>query len=95
MVDLWPGTQSIRILGSAALALAYVASGRLDLYFHHMVSPWDTAAGILLVREAGGTVRDRDGNQGRPEIQSIIAGNTGIVEDFLRMSEGSNWRVGT
>ena len=94
MVDLWPGTQSIRILGSAALALAYVAVGRLDLYFHHMVSPWDTAAGILLVREAGGIVKDRDGNLGRPESQSIIAGNEQIVDDFLRIAEGSDWRGG-
>ena len=94
MVDLWPGTQSIRILGSAALALAYVASGRLDLYFHHMVSPWDTAAGILLVREAGGSVKDRDGGQGRPESQSIIAGNEHIVDDFLRIAEGTDWRTG-
>ena len=94
MVDLWPGTQSIRILGSAALALAYVAAGRLDLYFHHMVSPWDTAAGILLVREAGGIVKDRDGNLGKPESQSIIAGNEQIVDDFLRIAEGTDWRVG-
>ena len=94
MVDLWPGTQSIRIFGSAALALAYVAAGRLDLYFHHMVSPWDTAAGILLVREAGGIVKDRDGNLGKPESQSIIAGNEQIVDDFLRIAEGTDWRVG-
>lgn len=94
MVHLWPRTQSIRILGSAALALAYVASGRLDLYFHHMVSPWDTAAGILLVREAGGTVKDRNGNEGRPESQSIVAGNAAIVDDFLKIADGSEWRVG-
>lgn len=94
MVALWPGTQSIRILGSAALALAYVASGRLDLYFHHMVSPWDTAAGILLVREAGGTVKDRNGTQGRPESQSIVAGNAAIVDDFLKIADGSEWSVG-
>jgi myo-inositol-1(or 4)-monophosphatase len=49
--------RGLRRLGSAALDLAYVACGRFDAYFEHNLQPWDVAAGILLVREAGGLVR--------------------------------------
>ena len=42
---LWPGMQAVRIMGSAALGLAYTASGRADVYFHHCLAPWDIAAG--------------------------------------------------
>ncbi|MFM7179540.1 MAG: inositol monophosphatase family protein, partial [Bacteroidota bacterium] len=49
--------RGLRRLGSAALDLAYVACGRFDAYFEHNLQPWDVAAGILLVREAGGMVR--------------------------------------
>ena len=49
---------SIRITGSAALDLAYVASGRLDGFFHNKINIWDVAAGVLLVQEAGGIVND-------------------------------------
>ncbi|MBM3936376.1 MAG: inositol monophosphatase [Sphingomonadales bacterium] len=54
--------RGLRRLGSAALDLAYVACGRFDAYFEHNLQPWDVAAGILLVREAGGVVSGiRDG----------------------------------
>ena len=49
---------NIRNLGCAALDLAYVASGRLDGYFHNNINLWDVAAGILIVKEAGGTLND-------------------------------------
>ena len=49
---------NIRNLGCAALDLAYVASGRLDGYFHNNINLWDVAAGILVVKEAGGTLND-------------------------------------
>ena len=48
----------MRNTGSAALDLAYVGSGRLDGYFHNNIKLWDIAAGILIVKEAGGTVND-------------------------------------
>ena len=60
--SLWPGMQSIRIMGSSALGLAYAACGRVDIYFHHHLAPWDIASGLLLVSEAGGTAVDRHGN---------------------------------
>ena len=52
----------LRRFGAAALDLAWVAAGRLDAYWERNLSPWDMAAGLLLVREAGGFVTDLDGN---------------------------------
>jgi myo-inositol-1(or 4)-monophosphatase len=49
-------TRGVRRLGSAAADLAYVACGRFDAFYEYSLSPWDVAAGILLVEEAGGTV---------------------------------------
>jgi myo-inositol-1(or 4)-monophosphatase len=54
--------QGVRRLGSAALDLCYVAAGRLDGYWEVALQPWDKAAGILIVQEAGGTVTDFRGN---------------------------------
>ena len=51
----------LRRFGAAALDLAYVAAGRFDIYWERNLSPWDMAAGILMVREAGGFVTDLDG----------------------------------
>ena len=51
-----PKCQAVRRTGSAALNLAYVACGRLDAHWAHFIHPWDSAAGVLLVREAGGTL---------------------------------------
>ena len=55
--------------------LAWVASGRFDGYWHHGLSPWDIAAGILLVREAGGRVTDIDGGDAMFTKGSVIAAN--------------------
>lgn len=54
-------TRKIRISGSTATDLAYVAAGRFDFYFEYDLKPWDVAAGILLVREAGGDVHNMEG----------------------------------
>ena len=89
---LWPGLQSIRLMGSAALGIAYAAAGRVDLYFHHALSPWDMAAGLVLVREAGGTVVDR---QGRPAVlsaPSVIASSHHLIGRFLQATESMEWR---
>ena len=56
---LWPRTQAYRLMGSSALSIAYAASGRLDFYLHHSLSPWDIASGILLASEAGAQVLDQ------------------------------------
>ena len=74
----------IRRLGSAALDLAYVAAGRMDGFWEHGLSPWDVAAGILLVREAGGFVTDEKGGQECSTTGSIVAGNEAIHRALLK-----------
>ncbi len=70
----------IRRLGSAALDLAYIASGRFDGFWEVALQPWDMAAGALLVREAGGIVIDYAGNELNVlHASSIIAGNADIT----------------
>ena len=90
--ELWPGMQSVRIVGSAALGLAYAACGRFDLFVHHMLYPWDIAAGILLVREAGGAISDRDGGPVGIRSEGAIAGAPRAHADFLRLAAGRPWR---
>ncbi len=58
-----PKCQAVRRTGSAALNLAYVACGRLDAHWAHYIHPWDSAAGVLLIREAGGTVTASKGGE--------------------------------
>jgi myo-inositol-1(or 4)-monophosphatase len=58
-------SRGVRRFGSAALDLCYVASGRFDGYWEHSLKPWDALAGVLLVREAGGTVTDYQGGHDR------------------------------
>ncbi|MGQ9594664.1 MAG: inositol monophosphatase family protein [Anaerolineae bacterium] len=79
---LGPEVGVFRTLGSAALGLAYVAAGWLDAYFHLALGPWDTAAGVLLVEEAGGRVTLVDGSPWTPEATSILASN-GLLHDQL------------
>jgi myo-inositol-1(or 4)-monophosphatase len=74
----------IRRMGAAALDLAYLAAGRLDGFWEDMLSPWDVAAGIILIREAGGFVSDRNGEQGMFDNGSIVAGNETIHRALLK-----------
>jgi len=74
--------QGIRRGGSAALDLAYVSCGRLDGFWEQKLKPWDMAAGMLLVEEAGGRVSDRSGNGTDPYTQFIVATN-GVIHDLL------------
>lgn len=68
-------TAGIRRAGSAALDLANVACGRLDAFWELALAPWDVAAGILLVREAGGVVTDLDGNTAELRAGAYVAGS--------------------
>ena len=90
--SLFPGMQSVRIPGSAALGLAYAACGRYDLFVHNYLLPWDLAAGILLVREAGGLITDRDGATISIDSEGCVAGGGAVHADFLRLTEGMPWR---
>jgi myo-inositol-1(or 4)-monophosphatase len=65
----------VRITGSTALDLAYVAAGKFDGFFIHRLSPWDIAAGSLLVTEAGGFIESFDGKKSPFETRNIIAGS--------------------
>jgi myo-inositol-1(or 4)-monophosphatase len=76
-------TSGARISGSAAMDLAWVASGRFDAYWQHGLSPWDVAAGAVIVREAGGTVTDLEGRDGFLASGSIVAGNEAMHRALL------------
>lgn len=83
--------EDVRRTGSAALDLAYVACGRMDAYFEAGVKAWDIAAGVLLVREAGGRVCDfRGANAARmdergPEALQVVAGNIKVVDELQKL----------
>ena len=76
--------QRVRLLGSAALGLAYAAAGWFDLHYHLDLRPWDVAAGLLFVREAGGHVVDIDGQEATTASGSFVAGNRLILDEFLQ-----------
>ena len=73
----------IRRFGAAALDLAFIAAGRFDIYWERNLSPWDMAAGTLIVREAGGYVTDLDGNERTMEPGDIIAGNEDMQREVM------------
>lgn len=73
----------VRRSGSAAIDLAYLAAGRNDMFFELMLSPWDIAAGILLVKEAGGIITDTDGNAIDLSRPSPVMAATPKTYDFL------------
>jgi myo-inositol-1(or 4)-monophosphatase len=75
----------LRRFGAAALDLGWVAAGRLDGYWERSLSPWDMAAGIALVREAGGFVTDLDGRDVSPASAGILAANEAIHRELLRV----------
>ena len=89
---LWPNMQSVRVMGSATLGLAYAASGRLDIFFHQAMAPWDIAAGMLLVRESGGALVDRlDGSPATLESTGVVVSSPSLLEEFLRLTQGQEW----
>lgn len=75
----------LRRAGSAALDLAWVAAGRLDAYWEAGLGPWDIAAGILLVQEAGGMVTRLDGGPVDLKRGEVLAGNPAMHESFRAM----------
>jgi myo-inositol-1(or 4)-monophosphatase len=75
----------LRRFGAATLDLAWVAAGRLDGYWERDISPWDMAAGLLLVREAGGYVTDIDGGEDMLAKGHVLAGNETMHRELLRL----------
>lgn len=83
-------TRNVRRLGSAAIDLAYVACGRLDGFWEFNLSPWDTAAGFLLVEEGGGVVTDHTGAPYSVGAIGIVAGAPGIQAEMLKLLSQEN-----
>lgn len=90
--QIFPAVESVRMMGSGALGVAYAAAGRYDLYVHHFLYPWDVAPGILLMREAGGVITDRDGGPVSIGSEGIIAGSEAAHADFLQLAATVPWR---
>jgi myo-inositol-1(or 4)-monophosphatase len=81
---------AVRITGSTALDMAYVASGRLDAGWTHGAKSWDTAAGILLVQEAGGLVSDLSGNPDCLNSDTLVYSNSKCFKNLLKAAGGGN-----
>jgi len=84
------GTAGIRRAGSAALDLSNVACGRFDAFWELVLAPWDIAAGVLMVQEAGGIVTDLDGNPPRLTAGSFVAGNPAMHTWLLQTVRRAN-----
>lgn len=78
-------SHGLRRLGSAATDIAYVACGRYDGFYEYGLNPWDIAAGILLIREAGGKASDFDGNSEALFSENIICTNTNCYAEFQQV----------
>ncbi len=76
-------TADMRRAGSAALDLAYVAAGRIDGFFELGLKPWDTAAGELLIIEAGGLVTDFTGGHTHNASGNVVAGSSKLIKEML------------
>jgi myo-inositol-1(or 4)-monophosphatase len=75
----------IRKMGSASLDMAYVAAGRCDGFWHRNLSHWDIAAGIILIKEAGGIIKDFTGKDDYIENKTILAANSKINEEMVKV----------
>jgi myo-inositol-1(or 4)-monophosphatase len=80
-------SQGVRRLGSAALDLCYVAVGRFEGFWEQNLKPWDTAAGALMVTEAGGWVTDFNNREFRPDDKTVLASNGRIHAPMLKLLE--------
>jgi myo-inositol-1(or 4)-monophosphatase len=82
-------SRAIRRCGAAALDLAYTAAGVYDGFFELRLSPWDIAAGAILVEEAGGVLTDFDGGSGPFASGNVLAGTPGVVEGLIAATRAS------
>ena len=80
----------VRRLGSAALDLCWTAAGRFDGFYEHKLQAWDSAAGYLIVQEAGGIVTDLKGDKFNPYQPGIIASNGKIHDQLLALMKGGS-----
>lgn len=75
--------RAVRRFGSAALDLAWTAQGRYHAYWERGIQPWDVAAGLLIVREAGGVCVDYQGAEASPATGEVVAGAPGVVRELV------------
>jgi myo-inositol-1(or 4)-monophosphatase len=83
--DVASQTAGIRRAGSAALDLAYVAAGRFDGFWEMSLKPWDMAAGVLLIQEAGGLVSDFRGGNSHMEFGHVVCGGPKVFKPLLQI----------
>ncbi len=88
MRGLWPGVQGYRVVGSAALGLAWAAAGLCDLMVHGSVWPWDIAAALAMVPAGGGVLLDADGAPATLASRSVVAGAPQAALDLLATRSG-------
>ncbi len=88
------GTAGIRRAGSAALDLSNVACGRFDAFWELVLAPWDVAAGILMVQEAGGIITDLNGNKPELAAGAFVAGNPAMHAWLLQTVRRANMSKG-
>jgi myo-inositol-1(or 4)-monophosphatase len=85
LAEIAPRARGLRRLGAAALDLCYVACGRMDGFWDKNLKPWDTAAGALIVAEAGGVVTALDGGRFDPYLGSVLASNGRLHQEILEV----------
>ena len=83
-------TAGIRRFGAASLDLAFVAAGRFDGFWERSLQAWDIAAGIVLVREAGGMVNDLNGGADMLSNGTVLASNEYLQPQMLKLLKGVN-----
>eukprot|EP00879_Flechtneria_rotunda_P023472 GHRR01024828.1.p1 GENE.GHRR01024828.1~~GHRR01024828.1.p1 ORF type:complete len:145 (+),score=46.94 GHRR01024828.1:537-971(+) len=102
--ELWPTMQwlhrvftqsamGIRASGAAAVNLCHLAAGQVDAYYQFMLKPWDVAAGVIILEEAGGRITTTDGSAYSAFDRSLLATNDALYEQMLRKLEGPTARA--
>jgi myo-inositol-1(or 4)-monophosphatase len=89
MANVMGRVGGLRRMGAAALDMAYVAAGRADIYWERDLQTWDIAAGIVIIREAGGFVGDCDGGPDPMTTLSVCAGNETLQRELLALLRGT------
>jgi len=85
MAELQPRVAGLRRFGAASLDMAFVAAGRLDGYWERNLQPWDIAAGLIIVREAGGTVSGIEGGDTALATGNVVCGNEIIQRELVKI----------
>jgi myo-inositol-1(or 4)-monophosphatase len=85
LIYLFKNTHGIRRLGSAATDLSYIACGRFEVFYEYGLHHWDIAAGIIILREAGGRISDFSGNEKPLKGEEIVASNSAVYPEILEI----------